>query len=68
MRTHWDAIVVGGGAAGLWAAGTSAERGKRVLVLEKNNKAGVKILMSGDRQSTRLNSSHEWISRMPSSA
>ena len=55
MRTHWDAIVVGGGAAGLWAAGTSAERGKRVLVLEKNNKAGVKILMSGG---TRCNITH----------
>ena len=55
MKTHWDAIIVGGGAAGLWAAGTAAERGKRVLVLEKNNKAGVKILMSGG---TRCNITH----------
>ena len=47
MSLSWDCIVIGGGAAGLWAAGTAALRGRRVLVLEKNNKAGVKILMSG---------------------
>ncbi|QDV22009.1 BaiN/RdsA family NAD(P)/FAD-dependent oxidoreductase [Aureliella helgolandensis] len=51
----WDLIIVGGGAAGLWAAGTAAARGRRVLVLEKNNKPGVKILMSGG---TRCNITH----------
>jgi hypothetical protein len=56
----WDAIIVGGGAAGLWAAGTAAQRGKKVLVLEKNNKAGVKILMSGG---TRCNITHHCDSR-----
>ncbi len=55
MHHHWDAIIVGGGAAGLWAAGTAAARGKKVLVLEKNTKAGVKILMSGG---TRCNITH----------
>lgn len=58
--TSWDAIIVGGGAAGLWAAGTAAQRGKKVLVLEKNNKAGVKILMSGG---TRCNITHHCDSR-----
>lgn len=58
--TRWDAIIVGGGAAGLWAAGTAAHRGKKVLVLEKNNKAGVKILMSGG---TRCNITHHCDSR-----
>ncbi len=52
----FDAIIVGGGAAGLWAAGTAAARGRRVLVLEKNTKAGVKILMSGG---TRCNITHD---------
>lgn len=56
----WDAVIVGGGAAGLWAAGTAASRGKRVLVLEKNNKPGVKILMSGG---TRCNITHHCDSR-----
>lgn len=55
MQTRWDVIIVGGGAAGLWAAGTAAARGRKVLVLEKNNKAGVKILMSGG---TRCNITH----------
>src|SRR5437763_10285370 len=43
----WDVIVIGAGAAGLMAAARAAERGKRTLVLEKNRKPGVKILMSG---------------------
>jgi predicted Rossmann fold flavoprotein len=51
----WDIVVVGAGAAGLMAAIRAAEMGRRVLVLEKNRKAGVKILMSGG---TRCNLTH----------
>src|SRR5262245_5244326 len=43
----WNAVVVGAGAAGLMAALRAAERGRRTLLLEKNRKPGVKILMSG---------------------
>lgn len=43
----WEVIVVGAGAAGLLAAARAAERGRRVLLLEKNARAGIKILMSG---------------------
>ena len=43
----FDVIVIGAGAAGLLAAARAAERGRSVLLLEKNRKAGVKILMSG---------------------
>ncbi|MCO6045421.1 NAD(P)/FAD-dependent oxidoreductase [Aeoliella sp. ICT_H6.2] len=50
-----EVIVVGAGAAGLMAAIRAAERGKRVLLLEKNTKPGVKILMSGG---TRCNLTH----------
>ncbi len=42
-----DVIVIGAGAAGLMAGINAAERGRRVLVLEKNRRPGVKILMSG---------------------
>jgi predicted Rossmann fold flavoprotein len=52
----WDVVVVGAGAAGLFAAMRSAERGRRTLLLEKNNKLGVKILMSGG---TRCNITHQ---------
>lgn len=43
----FDVVVIGAGAAGLVAAFRAAERGRRVLLLEKNRKPGVKILMSG---------------------
>lgn len=42
-----DLIVVGAGAAGLMCAITAANRGRQVLVLERSNKVGKKILMSG---------------------
>lgn len=51
----WDVVVVGAGAAGLLAAICAAERGRRTLVCEKNQRAGTKILMSGG---TRCNLSH----------
>lgn len=52
----YDAIVIGAGAAGLMAAIHAAERGRRVLLLEKGKKPGVKILMSGG---TRCNITHD---------
>jgi len=45
--THYDVIILGGGAAGLMCAMTAADRGRTVLVLEGANKIGKKILMSG---------------------
>jgi len=47
QRAVFDVVVLGGGAAGLFAAFTAAQRGRRVLVLERANKIGKKILMSG---------------------
>ncbi len=44
---HFDAIVIGAGAAGLMCALTAGKRGRRVLVLDHANKVGKKILMSG---------------------
>ena len=47
MPTNYDVIILGAGASGLLCAFTAAQRGRRVLVLEKANKVGKKILMSG---------------------
>lgn len=43
----YDVIVLGGGAAGLMCAIVAGQRGRRVVVLERSNKIGKKILMSG---------------------
>nr|WP_315857043.1 NAD(P)/FAD-dependent oxidoreductase [Lysobacter sedimenti] len=47
MGGTFDALVIGGGAAGLMCALTAGQRGKRVLVVEHANRVGKKILMSG---------------------
>lgn len=45
--SHYDVIIIGAGASGLYCALTAGRRGRRVLVLDHANKAGKKILMSG---------------------
>ncbi len=47
MQTHREVLVVGAGAAGLMAAIHAARRGRRTRLLEKNSRAGLKILISG---------------------
>ncbi|MEW6230461.1 MAG: aminoacetone oxidase family FAD-binding enzyme, partial [Bacillota bacterium] len=52
MRAHRNrgrrVIVVGGGPAGLMAAGTAAARGAQVILLERNPDVGRKLLITGD--------------------
>ena len=43
----YDCIVIGGGPAGMFAAITAAHNGKKVLLLEKNERLGKKLLITG---------------------
>ncbi len=43
----YDVIVVGGGPAGMIAAGTAASKGKRTMLAEKNEKLGKKLFITG---------------------
>lgn len=59
QKEVWDVIVVGGGPAGMMAAGTAAARGKRVLLLEKNKTLGVKLLITGGGRCNVTNNKQE---------
>ncbi len=56
----YDVIVIGAGAAGLMAATTAAERGLRTVLLEKNRRPGVKILMSGGTRCNLTHATDKW--------
>jgi predicted Rossmann fold flavoprotein len=43
----YDGIVIGGGPAGMFAAITAAQRGQQVLLLERNDRMGKKLLITG---------------------
>ena len=47
VETLYDVAVIGGGPAGMMAAGRAAERGLNVILLEKNTSLGKKLLISG---------------------
>jgi predicted Rossmann fold flavoprotein len=53
----YDLIIVGAGASGLVAAGRAAELGARVLIIEKNDRAGKKLLITGKGRCNITNSS-----------
>ncbi|MCH2665158.1 NAD(P)/FAD-dependent oxidoreductase [bacterium] len=50
-----NTLVVGGGAAGLMAAISAADRGDKVTLLEKNDRLGRKILISGNGRCNLMN-------------
>jgi len=43
----WDVAVIGGGPAGMMAAGRAAQRGAKVALIEKNDSLGKKLLITG---------------------
>ena len=60
-QTHFDAIIVGAGACGLMCAVQAGFLGKKILILEKNDQPGAKILISGGGRCnyTNLYASHQ---------
>ena len=56
MNHPIDVVVIGGGAAGMIAAVTASEQGKHVLLLEKSDRPGRKILASGNGRCNLMNS------------
>ena len=46
-RKYYDVAVMGGGPAGMMAAGRAAELGARVVLVEKNESLGKKLLLTG---------------------
>lgn len=68
MNPGADAIVIGGGAAGLFCAAAAGRRGKSVLVLEGAERCGRKILVSGGGRCNFTNLSAgpaDYLSRNP---
>lgn len=47
MTTIYDAVIIGGGAAGMTAAYAAAKDGAKVLLIEKNEKLGKKLYITG---------------------
>jgi hypothetical protein len=67
---HYDAIIIGGGAAGLMAAWAASQNGKRVLLLEKNKLLGKKLLITGKGRCNVTNNctTEEFMANIPSNA
>ena len=57
----YDAIIIGAGACGLMCAVQAGFLGKKVILLEKNDKPGAKILISGGGRCnyTNIGTTHE---------
>jgi predicted Rossmann fold flavoprotein len=65
---RYDAIIIGGGAAGLFCAIEAGKRRKKVLVIERNHEVGRKIIISGGGRCnfTNINTASEnFISENP---
>lgn len=55
LENSYDIIVIGGGPAGMIAAGRAAELGAKVLLLEQNDSLGHKLLLTGGGRCNLMN-------------
>ena len=55
----WDVAVIGGGPAGMMAAGRAAQLGARVILLEKNDSLGKKLLITGGGRCNVTNAEYD---------
>ena len=55
----YDVIVVGGGPAGMMAAGIARDNGSRVLLIEKNHKLGEKLAITGGGRCNITNATYD---------
>ena len=60
LDSSYDVVVIGAGAAGLVAAAEAAARGLRTLLVEKNRRPGVKILISGGTRCNLTHATDKW--------
>ena len=63
----YDGVVIGGGAAGIYAAIHAAKQGSSVLLLERNDRLGKKLLITGKGRCNVTNncSAHEVLQNVP---
>lgn len=59
QNSHFDVIVIGGGASGMTAAGRAGALGKKVLLIEKNKLLGEKLRISGGGRCNITNATYD---------
>ncbi len=59
IKKDYDVVVLGGGPAGLMAAGTAAKSGARVALLEKNELLGKKLSITGGGRCNITNAEYD---------
>ena len=62
MTKDYDVIILGGGPAGLIAAGSAAQQGASVVILEKNDRPGKKLLITGKERCNITSNNHDLLS------
>ena len=58
QNKNYNLVIIGGGAAGIIAAGRASEQGAKVLILEKMRSTGRKMLISGKGRCNITNDSY----------